>query len=102
MGFLRMGLPWASAPGTGPGSAPAPAPAPGRALAEGARRNRRPPVAGARVPSRRSPEPAEREQFREPPLVGACTLPAAALPRRPAHTCAPAAVRVSRREGVFS
>lgn len=93
MGFLRMGLLWASAPGPGPESAPAS----GRALAEGAPGKRGTPVVGARVPSPRSPEPAEREQFREPPLVGACTLPAAEVPRRPARTCAPAAVPVSRR-----
>lgn len=72
-GFLRMGLLWVSVPGIGPGAAPAF----GRAPVEGGPRNQGSLVVGARVPNPRSPGPRGPEQFREPPLVGACTLPAA-------------------------
>lgn len=72
-GFLRMGLLWVSAPGTGPSAAPALR----RALVEGGRRNQGSLVVGARVPNRRWPGLPGPEQFQEPPLVGACTLSAA-------------------------
>lgn len=98
-GFLRMGFLCVSAPGTEPSSAPALA----RAFTEGGRWNQRTLVVGVWVPSRRSPGPEELEQLREPPLVGACTLPAAVLPLQAlgAHMCASCDPHVQAR-GVFS
>lgn len=81
-GFPRMGLLWVSALGTGPSAAPAP----GRALTEGGRRNQGTLVVGVWVCSRRSWRPRGPEQFWEPPLVGACTLPTAELPRQAQRT----------------
>lgn len=81
-GFLRIGLLWVSALGIGPSAAPAP----GRVLAEGGRGNQGTLVVGVWVSSRRSRRPRGPEQFWEPPLVGACTLPTAALPRQAQRT----------------
>lgn len=81
-GFLRTAVLCVSAPGT----EPSPAPALARALTEGGRWNQRTAAVGVWVPSWRSPGPEELEQLREPPLVGACTLPAAVLPLQALRT----------------
>lgn len=74
-GFLRMGLLWVSAPGTGPGIS---AIFWREVAAAGAgTRERRLLVLG---PQPEVAGPPVQEQFQDPPLVGACTLPAAELP----------------------
>lgn len=94
-GFLRMGLLWVSAPGTGPGIS---AIFWREVAAAGAgTRERRLLVLG---PQPEVAGPPVQEQFQDPPLVGACTLPAAELPgQRCTQMCASCRARVRRRRG---
>lgn len=87
MGFLRIGLLWVLAPGHKclHGSSPRER----RSLPVGARTGE-PGFVDAWVPSRRSPGLLGKEQSQDPPLVDACTLPAAEVLGTDVHQAPPA------------
>lgn len=87
MGFLRIGVLWVLAPGHKclHGSSPRER----RLLPVGAR-TREPGFVDTWVPSLRSPGPRGKEQSRDPPLVDACTLPAAEVLGTDVHQAPPA------------